>query len=1182
MFLKSIEIRGFKSFADRTKLDFRKGITAVVGPNGSGKSNVSDAIRWVLGEQSAKTLRGGRMDDVIFAGTQYRKSLGLAQVTLTLDNTDNELPLDYSEVTIVRRIFRSGESEYLINNNQCRLKDIISLFMDTGIGKEGYSLIGQGKIDAILNGRQEDRRALLEEAAGIVKYKSRKDESEKKLQKTNDNLVRIDDILSTYEERLEPLRIENEKAEEFLLLSSKLKEKQLSLLVNNIRNINDELDKIESNLKSVSDDNDDLIKDRDLLKESIAQLDKSMEEMDSLDMEQRRDFYKSRETVSDLKSETALLQERLSNIDELIKKNDIEKNMISEKIESINKEKSNVSKSIDDAKKNLDVIISKIDEINFDLNNISTESEDDKKKFNSTQHRKIELMQLSSNKKNDLAVKEEQIKNISSSIDNIKEDNNRVISLMGIKHTTREQLSETLDVEKNKKDKFINDIKTLKKELNVIRNNINNNEGIIRNLNNDKNKIHANKSVLINLENQYEGYNKSVKNLFQYGKRNKIDMSSCKILGDIITVDKDYETAIEISLGGAISDVITDTEINAKNYIEILKKEKLGRITFLPLNIMQGKVLNVPDAVKSLKGYVGIASELVKFDDKYTPAIRYVLGRIIIASSMDDGFVIAKKMNYSCRIVTQKGEVINPGGALTGGSIYAKHSSIITRKREIDELSLKEKEVESNIEETSKLLNELKSKFSTVDEEILSLNDEIHSIDIEIAKLDNRINSLLEEENSLKINASKNLSTIETLCSNLYKTNKSKEEIISDIEKFEQESKKNDEILIELSSKMNRYDEISTNIKEKLTNYQIKKAKADESLLSLVKDQQRIEEDLKHNLERISSLDQSTNDSNLNKSSWIKKISDNDKEIEEITKSISDIEKMLDEREITRNKMKDEYKRKSSEVETMSMNIRKLEEQIHKVDIVKAKKEEEIKSYLSELENEYEMTYTDALAVADMTIDVESYISQVKLLKKKITLLGSVNVAAIEEYKEVREKFKFMSEQREDLTKSKEELISVIEELTEKMNQIFNENFKTLNVYFNETFKELFRGGSAELKLSSDDALKANIEINVEPPGKKVQNINLMSGGEKVLSAIALVFAILKMKPTPFCVLDEIEAALDDANVARYADFLKRFSDNIQFIVITHRKGTMEAADILYGITMQEKGISKVVSVDLT
>ncbi|MGL4873856.1 MAG: chromosome segregation protein SMC [Clostridium sp.] len=1181
MFLKSLEIRGFKSFADKTELKFKKGVTSVVGPNGSGKSNISDAVRWVLGEQSAKTLRGGKMEDVIFAGTQYRKAVGLAKVSLTLSNEDGKLGTDYSEVTISRRIFRSGETEYLINNSKARLKDITNLFMDTGIGKEGYSLIGQGKIEAILSGRPEDRRSLLEEAAGIVKYKYRKNEAEKKLNNTEDNLVRIRDILGTIEERIEPLRIEREKALKFRDLSKELKGKEVSLIVHSIKDIDIELKKINEELREKEVKIEEKRKKLETKIVGLRELEEKLEELERSTTDKKFRYFKKKEDVTKFKSNIQILKERIENLKNEIDKNKLEEYRLNEKVKDFKNQKEKLEKIILDSN---NLIRKKEDEILV----LEKESREYSNKINKLEEslkeikkEEIKILENNSSITNMLEMfkeryrgKEEERERI---LKELEENNNyfninkAAVNSLSIKIRTLEEdfknLNEDLMGNRSQIQKKTNDIN--KKETELKGKNIN------------ISKLNANVVLLKDLENQYEGYNRSVKNLMERVDSKRINEGIVKVLGEILTINPEYELAIETTLGNAISNLITETEVNAKNIINYLKREKLGRVTLLPLDIIKGSKLNLNKNVLSMEGFIGLASDIVQFDEKYVNVVQYSLGRTIIAQDMDSAFKIAKETLYKTRIVTLDGEVLNAGGALTGGSIKGKIRNVLGRKREIEDL---EKNIIKLSEELQVLTEELeisKKERSILDENILDITDKLHNIKIQMAttksEYTNSLNIQNKVEKSIEQNKS-NFEQIESELKELSESKKEKEERLLEVSKFTEGNKeKEEEIYLDLE----KYKEILEKLKSDLLELKINKATLDETHNNNIREIERNEREYCENKEKIKNLTEASEKANLDVKKFKEEIRVSENNIFINEEEIFKFELEFKEDEASKAILKDEFRK----IDTIILEIREIitkdEGELNKVQIQKAKKDMEKESFYKKLNEEIELTLAEAIEISEPIENIDGFRDTVQGLKRRISTLGMVNLAAIEEYEEVKEKFEFMSIQRDDLEKSKEELLKVIEEMTSEMRGLFKENFKIINKNFNETFKELFKGGSAELILGDGDELTSAVEINVEPPGKKLQNINLMSGGEKVLSAIALLFGILKMKPTPFCILDEIEAALDDANVNRYAEFLRKFSERIQFIVITHRKGTMEVSDVMYGVTMEEKGISKVVSVDM-
>ena len=1184
MFLKSLEIRGFKSFADKTNLNFKKGVTAVVGPNGSGKSNISDSVRWVLGEQSVKTLRGGKMEDVIFAGTQFRKAVGLAQVSLTLDNSDNSLDTDYSEVTITRRIFRSGETEYLINNQKCRLKDIHSLFMDTGIGKEGYSLIGQGKIEAILSGKADDRRAILEEAAGIVKFKSRKEEAERKLSNTENNLTRIRDIISTYEERIEPLKEEREKALKYNVLSDDLRVREVSLLVNNIGVIDKDIKSINVEITNKSENIKEKREILNKLKEELVHLEEEIETIEKKNNAEKTEYYTKKEEVNKSLNDIEIYKERIKNFEEVIKKDNEEILRLEEVLIKSRKEKDLLLIELEEKIKeqiNKENLIKEFESTNYKLINEIKKLEEDSEKIKEDE---FEILRRTSEINNDIAIINKEIVN-KEELSTSGENNLKAIEgNISINIATISSINEKINTIKKLKEEIEANIIDNRKKIGALSSQLTRKERFIREIAKKINILDGKLTTLRDLEKSYEGYQLSIKKLMERIEKGQIPYGKgASVLGEIFTVDKKYETAIEISLGGAISNVITEDENTAKLLIEYLKKNSLGRATFLPLNIIKGSRINVSNDIKNVKGYIGLASDLLNYDNKYKEIMDYSLGKTIIAENMEAALIISRLGNYKIRIVTLDGEVISPGGALTGGSIYKKNnSSILGRRREIQELEESINTNKSSYNSELLLLDKIRDEIREIDEDILNKSDDIHEKNIDITRFESEVRALENEslklKNSLEVSKkeiSLNNETLVKLRDEIVK----KEENLRLLQNTKEENKERIEIIQrELIEKKEVFDKI----KEENIQVKIEKAKLDEVVYSRQSDLRRKEKEEKEKEERIFSLKKDNDEKSSNINYLRKLIEDKTMFISEVNKRLNELEDVFTFDEASRISLKDKLKIKDGESNLIIEEIRVLEIDLNRKEISFAKLESERENYYIKLNEELNLTLAEAMEIAVKIENISKVKEEIFKIKNQITELGTVNLAAIAEYEEVCEKYQFMSSQEEDLNMAKEELMTVINEMTIKMQELFRENFTILNKNFNETFKDLFKGGNAELILGEGDELTADIEINVQPPGKKLQNINLMSGGEKVLSAIALLFAILKMKPTPFCILDEIEAALDDANVYRYAEFLREFSENIQFIVITHRKGTMEASDVMYGITMEEKGVSKVVSVDLS
>lgn len=1183
MFLKSIEIRGFKSFAEKTDLAFMKGVTSVVGPNGSGKSNISDAVRWVLGEQSVKSLRGGKMEDVIFAGTQYRKPVSLAQVSLTLDNSDVKLPIDYSDVTISRRLYRSGESEYYINNTQCRLRDIQELFMDTGIGKEGYSIIGQGKIDAILSGRPEERRSLLEEAAGIVKYKSRKEEAEKKLSNTEQNLVRISDIIKTFEDRLDPLRIQSEKAKAFLELSNSLTSKEANLIVHSIDGLQNKIDEVNSKIVNIKEEIKNFTETKERKVKALEELNSDFEKHSAEVQKNQQEYYGCKSEYQSINSENSLQEERLKNLAELIDKNLLEINLTQDKISALIQHRSEHENNLSEIQAEQKVIAQKINNCEAEIIELNSVLSENEAFISSLKNENENLARQISDSKSSILLKNSEKQVIEDKISELKLTSENHLNSIKINSSTIFMLENSInDINKNVQlDEEA--IKVKRNEIIKLNNIINKEEKLYKELNSGINKMEANHNMLVSLEKQYEGYNKAVKLLMKDISFEKIaDVKNrCFVLGDVIEVGKQFEVSVEIALGGSISDVITDDEKIARRLMDYLKANNLGRATFLPLNIIKSKKIQVMDNLKSISGYRGIASELISYNDRFKNAVEFLLGRTIIADNMEAALKIAKASNFSYKIVTLAGEVINSGGSLTGGSIFHKSTNVISRKREIQELEQKLEASKKELGEIGISIEANKLLSKSLDDNILNLRDEIYGQNIEITKLRGEVTSITTENARLSQVLSQASREIEEYSTKLNKLI----EYLSNLElsmiKLQQSETENSMAIDHLSETLKDKFKVLSELKDLNTSLKIKKAQIDEKINNKIRELERLSREIDETNDRYKALNEENEASQKAIKLGEASVEENNKKSEGILESILRYEVYFKDSELDKISIKNNINAETNDLNNITAILSKSEENYHRQELLLTKHQAELESLYLKLNEEMTITYAEALKYKAEIENIDTYKKEITLLKNEIAALGLVNVSAIEEYKDVKEKYSFMSLQKEDLMNAKQELINMIDEMTEKMRAVFNENINTLRSLFDETFKELFKGGRADLIIASGDELTSNIEINVEPPGKRLQNINLMSGGEKVLSAIALLFAILKMKPTPFCILDEIEAALDDANVARYAEFLKKFSDNIQFIVITHRKGTMEVSDVLYGVTMEEKGVSKVVSVDL-
>ena len=1180
MYLKRLELQGFKSFADKTILELRPGITTVIGPNGSGKSNISDAIRWVLGEQSMKSLRGTKSLDIIFAGTQNRKSLGFAEASLVFDNSDGALPIEFTEVTVTRKIYRSGETGYYINKTPCRLKDVLELFMDTGIGKDGYSIIGQGKIDEILSNKSEDRRHIFEEAAGIVKYRSRKEEAEKKLEHTKLNLLRINDIISEIEGNLGPLQTQSEKAKKYLNLREELKNIEVGLFVYNIEKYKENLQQIVQDIdvmQSQCNDEEGKLERVKILKEelksSIDEITEQIENMSNLGFESQKE-------IEQLNSEINVAKTRITNNNENNVRFTDEIQEQNEKIQELKQELEQKEAKKDNLKQNKEKFEKELNEKQEELARITEklsakelEIEDYKQTVEQNTDKKYELQ-------SEINAQEINFQNHEKRQNQIKQEIQTTISELDNTRMNKEEISKGFYESENKKNKAQKSLEEVAKQKQEANQKIKSFESNINILSSDMRIKESRLKFLIETEKEKEGYIKSVKSLLKDCENIKdLGKGMHGVLANIIEVPDELETAIEMCLGASLQNIVTDTEEDAKKLVEHLRKNNLGRASFLPIASVKGKKLEKLKGNES--GVIGIASDLVKFNKKYEQIILNLLGRTVIVDNMDTAIKVAKQNGYTFRIVTKDGDLINPSGAITGGSVAKKTVNILGRGKEIEKLEKEIKNIKAKIQKLEEEKEEYEQSIEGILELSANLEKELQEIDItyatekqkmisideNIQKLQNRLNKLKEEQ--------KNLETL-------------KQESIEQKEKIQEETQKitnqNEELskLISEFAELNKDDQkYIDDLNFDITNLKISVSSFDESESSIQEIQERINQELNNAKASIENKNNQIEQIKVDNENLEKSIQETLNKIEEIKQKVnnssSEIEKMKQERAQKSEKLS----KQEDEITSKFKIIEDLKSQLVKLDVKKTKVEEDINTIINKMWEEYELTPNNVEGYAKPE-NVALTQKRVNNIRTEIRDLGSVNVDSIEEYKNLKDRYDFMSEQRLDLENTMSKLRKVITDMTQIMKEQFREKFKIINKNFGEVFAELFGGGKASLNLEDEEnILECGIEITVQPPGKKLQNMMLLSGGEKAFTAIALLFAILKINPAPFCVLDEIEAALDDVNVFRYADYLKKFTEHTQFLVITHRKGTMEAADTVYGVTMEESGISKLLSMKL-
>ena len=1180
MYLKRLEMQGFKSFADKTVLEFMPGITAVIGPNGSGKSNISDSIRWILGEQSMKSLRGTKTQDIIFAGTQSRKSLGFAEASLVFDNTDGTLPIEYSEVTVTRKIYRSGETGYYINKAPCRLKDVVELFMDTGIGRDGYSIIGQGKIDEILSNKSEDRRHIFEEAAGIVKYRSRKEETEKKLEQTKLNLLRINDILTEIEGNLEPLQMQADKAKKYLNLKEELKNIEVGLFVYNIEKYKQALEELTSDeeiMNSTLNQEEGKLEKIKILKEElkdrIDEITLQIENMQNIGFESQKEIEKLNSNINLAEAKiknnienTELYQKEIKELEEKIEN-------LKQDIEQKQNKKDNLKQNKEKFENELKAKEEELKKLTEKLSSKEIEIEAKKKQVEENIDKKYELQ-------TEISTQTANIDNIEKRQKQIKQEIDTNILNLDRTRMKREDIAKGFYQIENNRNKVLKSIENIDSQKQEIDKKIKEFDLQIINNTNDMRMKQSRYNFLVETEKEKEGYIKSVKSLLiDCEKIKELGKGMHGVLANIISVPSEYETAIEMCLGASLQNIVTDTEEDAKKLVEHLRKNNLGRASFLPITSVKGKKL---DSIKGKKiGVVGVASDLVKFDKKYEQIIFSLLGRTVVVDNMQNAINLAKENNYSFRIITIEGDVINPSGAITGGSVAKKTVNILGRSREIEVL---EKELKGLRNKISKL-EEDKEKYvdssENIIEEVQSLEKQLQEIDITYATEKQRIISI--DENIEQIQ-----NRIDKLKEEVEKTEKSKNETLASkqknkecIEKMSKQNEEDQKIIDEFSNANKESQKYIDDLNLDITNLKISVSSFNESEVSIQEMTEMIMKEIETHTKNKDNKSLQIKNAILENDKLKIEIENTKQEIEKVKSKVSNSGENIDKMKKERIEKNEKLSKKEEEQTEQFKRIEELKAQITKIEVKKTKTEEDITDVINKMWEEYELTPNNA-GEYQKPENVAVTQRRVNVLRTDIKELGSVNVDSIEEYKKLKDRYDFMCEQRLDLEDTMSKLRKVIQDMTETMKQQFKEKFEIINKNFGEVFKELFGGGMAEVTLTDEEnILECGIDITVQPPGKKLQNMTLLSGGEKAFTAIALLFAILKINPAPFCVLDEIEAALDDVNVYRYAEYLKKFAKETQFLVITHRKGTMEAADTVYGVTMEEKGISKLLSMKL-
>ncbi len=1177
MYFKRIDLHGFKSFAEPVSIDFHEGITCIVGPNGSGKSNISDAIRWVLGEQSPKMLRGGKMEEVIFAGTANRKSRGMAEVTLTIDNSKNILPIDYAEVAITRRMYRSGESEYAINNNQCRLRDIRELIMDTGIGVDGYSIIGQGKISEIVSNKPESRREIFEEAAGIVKYRSKKAESERKLDAANVNLDRVNDIVSEIEGRIDGLKEDSVKATEYLALREKYKTLEINVTLKNIENVElkneylkDDLQETQSNIQSLKDE-------KAQIDEEVSQQRNRNEELEGLSNDVRDRLLTNTSEISELKNRNQLNQEKLQTIEKDISRLMQEIETTGDKLDKeqtgskeIFSQRESIEKKVRDLQDELNDKVQKFAELSGTLNNHTEE-------IDSYKNSLFQLHALISNKKSE----KNSLENLQS---NLKRSEERILQDLEKYNSTCQELSLAFKAGNEEKVKVLESLDQLKNSLQSdtakqsdAQEKERKTSGELERITLSAGQLSARKKTMEEMESNYEGYNNAVKFIMKSALEG-ID----GVVAELIEVPAGFEVAIETALGAALQNIVCADDQSAKSAVNHLKVNKAGRLTFLPVNTIRGNKISPIDIIKNAEGFKGYGVECIKFQERYKNVMEYLLGRVLIVDNLDHAIALSKKVpSGGFRVVTLEGEVINSGGAITGGTYKHNTANLLERKAEIlkmanrlEELQQQQltletslRDVRALIKQTAESMKETEGKFREAELHQINLKNQLSLINNQKTEVEEKIKRGREELDHI---AQENLTSAKMI-----------ETIEAEIHQAQEDIKSVEQNTEEKLAAFDVFKAQSEEINEQITKVRIAVSTAENERNHLQSLTERIEAyigeltaEIEEKNNRINLLGEESKtilsgDSDLSEEVLVKEEEKAalERYLTEITEEKSELVKALN--------------RNLQEKDSFDEQMNQLLNQKYDMDIKLAKNETQLENYKNKLWDEFEISYIQAIEFKNKNFNFPVAIKEIKEIKSRIKELGEVNVGAIKEYETVNERYEFLTTQRADLLEAIDALKVIIQDMDKTIKDNFKESFDKIVVNFEDAFRQMFGGGTAELRLEDESRpLESGIEIVAQPPGKKLQNINLMSGGEKTMTAIALMFAVLKTKPTPFCILDEIEAALDDANIDRFAKYLTNFN-NVQFALVTHQKATMEYADVLYGVTMPEEGISKVISLKL-
>lgn len=1181
MFLKRIELAGFKSFADKTEMEFVRGITAVVGPNGSGKSNISDGIRWVLGEQSAKSLRGGKMEDIIFAGSDARKAVNYGEVSLTLDNEDQALPLDFGEVTVTRRVHRSGDSEYFINRQSCRLRDITELFMDTGIGKEAYSIIGQGRIEEILSTRSEDRRGIFEEASGIVKYKSRKKDAVRKLDETEQNLLRIHDLVSELEDQIGPLKEQSEKAIHFKELRGELKSKEISMYVHQIEQIHTSWSDATSKLALLQQEQLQLstvVSRHDAMLESdrneLRQLEEQVEQL-------QRDLLQYSEATEKSEGYGELLKERTRNLEanreQLILSLSTSESRHSERrseLDQLNEKLSALNVELDELRARLSDEEAKLIGV---TGGISQEQEE------SLKGGLLELMNQMAQARNEIRYTDQQKEALERRVTRVSDESGK----WEAQKVQLEQRKKGLEAAVQKLGQEISSLRSGyiqgSEKYQALQKLLEENQGTFRKWEQKREAQISRRDTMKEMQDDFDGFMLGVKEVLKAARKETLHGVHGAV-AELIRVPEHLEQAMETALGASVQHIVMENESVSRQAISFLKQRQLGRATFLPMDVIRPRQIGAGERqiAEGAEGFVGIGADLIQYDDRYAGIVGSLLGNVVIARTLEDANRIAARCQYRYRVVTLEGDVVNAGGSMTGGSQFKKNANLLGRKRQLDQLDQDIVDTEQQIArlrqsaiDTKRQLEETQTRLDELRQGGDVKRGEEQQMAMELKQLEHELRHVLEQvaaSGQEKKGFDQEIKELET----------SREEALVKLAALEEEEKKTHQAIhaAEFARKAN--ESAKEQLQGELTNLKVREGKLDQERFSLEEQLRRLRgdydtlgKDSRQNKTLLASIEA---DLLTNEQETVKQIEN----LNQYRLKKEEAAQQLEFKRAARSSLSKKLEVAENDTKEQRIQLKSVEELLRQTEIGVNRLDVELENVLKKLSDDYELSYELAKQRYPIPEDIEGTQSEVERLKRGISALGEVNLGAIEEYQRVHERYTFLDEQKSDLVEAKTTLYQVIREMDEEMSKRFKTTFDAIRREFGTVFSKLFGGGRADLVLLDPERLlETGIDIVAQPPGKKLQNLQLLSGGERALTAMALLFAILHVKPVPFCVLDEVEAALDEANVVRFAQYLREFSEQTQFIVVTHRKGTMEESDVLYGVTMEEGGVSKLVSVKL-